>query len=297
MVLLIALLAGAAVFVLARWLIVERAPVAVPAPAGTLVPEAVKPARRGQRVEEKLDTIGVRMSATTFALLRLVVGVVLLILALVAQVPVGFALVLGAVGSFLPLWWLGWEIDRQARLLAQELPGAAEDIAGALRVQRSVRPALQDVSAALKRVNPGSLLAREFDRVLVDTEAAGGAIEVGLQRLQERARNQDLVRLAGTLLVFQRAGPDMLDILASKATETRANLEMRAEIQTSLSEQRFLMQITPLLAVGAYFFLSSDPLVHQFQRSLAGQILILLVAGAMGLGYLIVQSMIQDAEP
>lgn len=294
---LIGCIVGIAVFVLLNYLLVERRAV-VPLPAGVEAverPAPYSPSRR--RIEERLDTIGMKMSPTSFRVLQVAIGVGAMILALIARAPFVLSLIAFAVGMYLPVWWVGWEEERLNRLLASELPGASEDIAGALRVHRAVRPALQEVRDSLRAVNPSSVLARELDRVLVDTELAGGAVEVGLLNLQKRASNPDLQQLAGTLLVFHRAGPDMLEVLAEKARTARANLELQAEIRSSLSEHRFLLRITPLLSLGAYIFLNRDPLAREFQGSAVGMILLVFVAGMMAVGYLMVQSLIQDAEP
>lgn len=253
--------------------------------------------RQRQSVAVKLDSLGVRMPVGMFFTLSVLSGIVVLTIGLAIRIPVGFALAFAAVGAYLPSMWLNGALERKSRDLAKELPPVAEDLAGALRVRRAVRPAIEEVKTALELVNPQSALAAEFGRVLADIEIAGGSVPVALQKLQDRSPNADLSRLAGMLMAFHAAGADMLDILADKAKGMRAILEQQSEMKSLLSEQRMVQKVAPLMVILTYFFLNSDAAVRKFQASTAGQLLVLVVVGAMALGYFIIQTMIKDAEP
>ncbi|MGB9724117.1 MAG: type II secretion system F family protein [Chloroflexia bacterium] len=269
---------------------IERArPGPLPASVGPFRPRAIRRRALSSRLEAlHISPSGFYLLSTFCALLGLGIGVLF-------GLPILFALALAGLGALLPTAYLSIREEAQARELDRELPAALEDLAGTMRVRASTADALREVARVCRQGNPTSPLARELDHLLADAEVQG--MERALLALQERAPSPDLARLAGMLLAFHQAGPDMLDLLAEQARRLRSTLQLQAEIRANISEHRLTMRLAPLLAAFTYFFLTTDPSVRAFQRSVLGQALALVVAGIMFLGYLVIRTQIQDAEP
>ncbi|MEM3790544.1 MAG: hypothetical protein QW260_05615 [Thermoproteota archaeon] len=257
-------------------------------------PEYRPTPQKRRSLEVRLQALHLNISAQAFYLICIIFASLGLALSILVGLPMLFSLGIAAGSAFLPFIYLSMREEAVSRRLAQELPSALEDLASAMRVRASVPAALREVQRVCAQ-NPGSILALELERVLADSEAQG--MERALLALQERSSSPELSRLAGVLLAFHQAGPDMLDLLLAQAERLRNVLKLQAEIRSSVSEHRLTLRLAPLMAVITYFFLTTDPSVRAFQRSLAGQILVALVAGIMALGYFVIRTQIQDAEP
>jgi len=257
------------------------------------VPSDVSP-REPRTLPDRLRAAGWNLGPhpeTAYQLIRWISGIAGAVIVLVLGLP----LILAIAGA-----WLGWSLPQmlldsqekgRALVIEKELPDALGDLVALLRVTASLRAALEQTRGLLVRANPRSPLAQELQWALEDMATNEDA---AFQALARRAASPALAMLGFALGVFTKSGGDYLAALEAQARGVRQTLEARGTAQAEAADAMLAVKVIPVLLVGVTIFLMQDPSFRQFYFSFGGQILLVVVAGLMFVGYQFVQSMVQN---
>ncbi len=242
-------------------------------------------------LEQHLRAAGLALSRRDFALLSLALGLLGGCAALGLGLP-ALLVVAAALGvGYLPRYWVGRREHSRWQATDQELPGAIALLVGNLRVQPDLAEALRLTAAALQAGGQRHL-PEELLRTAAEMRALGS--EAALSGLQARSPSPALALLAGALALYVQVGGDFLPVLERRAGAIRDWTAARQEAVTSASDALLAGKAIPALLALVTLGLLGDPQFGAFYRSLAGQLILLVCAAAMLLGYRVMVSMVEE---
>lgn len=245
--------------------------------------------RRG--LESELAQAGLTLSVAQFNLLRLagVVGGLLIGPALGMPFLVGAAL--AGASWFGAQWFVRDRIRSRGLAIEKELPAALSRLSALLPLMTSMPQLLATVADSLTAINPRSPLAAELRRTASELSNRGPD---ALADLEARAPSPALATLAFNLRVYLRAGGEQAALLADAARRLQRIIAGRNNARAKASGAMTVAKLLPLLLAGATVFTMSDPMIKAFFRSPMGQLVIILVATMMFIGYQVMKRMVED---
>lgn len=243
-------------------------------------------------LEYKLLASGVSLRPTTFRLLCGAAGLAGVVITWIF-LPGLPALVVGAIGGYVPNAWLDDRVKSRGRKMDQVLPIAIGRIAAGLLAGGSVPDVLQQVgeSLALQGVNPltPELLLTASEMRIKDRSEA-------LRALASRSPSVSLANLAQLLEGFTEAGGRAYTaVLMDISTRVQQILVARNRAQAKAGDSLVSAKVLPGVLVAILAYLSSDPMVRESLSALPVQIVLGLTMAAMVGGYFIMRSMIMEA--
>jgi len=242
-------------------------------------------------LEQRLRAAGLSLSRRDFILLSLALGLLGGCAALGLGLPPLLALGAAVAVGYLPRYWVSQREQGRSRDADQELPGAIALLVGNLRVQPDLAEALRLTAAALQAGGQRNL-PEELLRTAAEMRTLGS--EAALQGLQARSPSPALALLAGALALYVQVGGDFLPVLGRRAAAIRDWTAARQEAVTSAADALLAGKAIPALLALVTLGLLGDPQFGAFYRSLAGQLVLLLCAAAMLLGYRVMVSMVEE---
>lgn len=261
-------------------------------------------------LEQRLRAAGLSLSRRDFILLSLALGLLGGCAALGLGLPPLLALGAAVGAGYLPHYWVSQREQGRSRAADQELPGAIALLVGNLRVQPDLAEALRLTAAALQaggqRCLPEELLRTAAEMRTLGSEAALQGLQAGYPHFavavkrqsgespQARSSSPALALLAGALALYVQVGGDFLPVLERRAVAIRDWTAARQEAVTSAADALLAGKAIPALLALVTLGLLDDPQFGAFYRSLAGQLVLLLCAAAMLLGYRVMVSMVEE---
>jgi tight adherence protein B len=184
-----------------------------------------------QKLGDRLERAGWRMSVTEFLVVSLVTGVVAGLLVSL-RVP---ALMLpgGAAGMLLPLLFMLRSISRRRTKFVKQLVETLPLIANGLKAGISLLQAMDQVAGQLKPP-----ISVELRRVLRDIRM-GASPDDAYLALNERIKSSDLDLVVNAIIVQRSTGGNLAEILDKVAYIMRERLRIRGEIKTLTAQQQF----------------------------------------------------------
>lgn len=227
-----------------------------------------------------------------FWLISSIMGATVLGLLVLTNMPLPLAALGGGVGFYLPRWYLKRRAGQRGREIDGELPKALGYVIAHLRTDPSVLEALTTAATLLSTGGRRSPLAEELSRTVGERRALG--VEGALRALQERSPSPSLSMLAFALQIFHRAGGEYTRTLGEQADGIRTIIEARGEARASAADALLAAKAIPVILFGVLILMLQDPEYAAFYSSFIGQLLLIVAIGLMGLGYLLMESMVQE---
>lgn len=189
------------------------------------------PAALSRQIEKKLLTGGLAHLIETgqFAALKIITGLLaLLAYALAAWMLKRFDLLLallgGAVGFFMPDFWLGDIRKAYVKKVGKELPTVLDFLTLGLESGQNLGGAIRLVIAK----TPGGSLRQEFSRVMRDI-SAGVARAEALTRMQSRVDVKEVTVMVAAMIQAEKVGASLGPVLREQASQRRTERFLRAE--------------------------------------------------------------------
>jgi tight adherence protein B len=246
-------------------------------------------------LQAQLQAAGLNLGSNpemAFWLISLVLGAAILGLLTMVNMPLPLAALGGGLGFYLPRWYLKRRAGQRGREIDQELPKALGYVIAHVRTDPSVMDALTTASTLLTTAGKRSPLAEELSRTVAERRALG--VEGALRALQERSPSPSLSMLAFALQIFHRAGGEYTRTLAEQADGIRTIIEARGEARASAADAMLAAKAIPVILFGVLILMLQDPEYAAFYSSFVGQVLLIVAIGLMGVGYLLMESMVQE---
>jgi tight adherence protein B len=179
----------------------------------------------------KLLQAGLSISVRTFWIIRVVLGVVVLLICLVAVKTLWISLVIGlAAGAALPHWFLGFLCKRRTKKYLAAFPDAADIIVRGIKSGLPVHECLKII--AKEAPDP---LGAEFRRV-VENVGMGMTLDQALEKSYERMPLPELRFFSIVLGIQQKTGGNLAEALGNLSTVLRARKMMREKIKAMSGE-------------------------------------------------------------
>ena len=249
------------------------------------------PLRERSAGEERLLAAGLdwgQQAESRFLLLRFACALVAFLL-VGAWMPLVLGLAVTLAAFMAPAWYIDSRGRARIRAIEGELPMALGRIASLVEIQPDIAQVLSITADSLAVGGTGPL-ADELRRTVADYRNQG--IEA-LQHLERRAATPGLANLAAALRVYATAGGEFAPVLSAAADRAGQLAAGRNEAISRAGGARMTAILIPCLLAFVGLFVLRDPQVRAFYTSLPGQVLALLVIGAMAAGYQVIEGMVE----
>lgn len=244
--------------------------------------------KRRVSIKGRLEQAGVSMSLPVFWAISAGVGVVLAIVGLVVQGPIGAAM-LGFIGFLgLPRWALGFMISGRQKKFTEQLADAIEIIVRGVKSGLPLNQCLRIIAAE----SPEPLRA-EFQN-LCDSQAMGVPIDQGLQRMFERMPLPEVNFFSIVLIIQQKTGGNLSESLGNLASVLRSRKLMKEKVKALSSEAKASAMIIgslPFVVMGMVYFTRPDYISILFTDRM-GNLILLGAAVMMSTGIFIMHKMV-----
>jgi len=200
-------------------------------------------------IKEDLARADLTLTVTEYLAIR--VGLILLLglIGFLIQRNLLVALVLAAVGVFLPTIYVRSRQSRRLRAFNAQLPDVLDHLQGSLRSGYGLLQAVEWVSHQLP--NP---VGMEFDRVLREVQLGRGLLEA-LENMVRRIPSDDLALIVTAIKIQYEVGGSLAEILEVVAHTIRERVRIQREIQVLTSQQRMSGYVLMVLPIGLGIFM------------------------------------------
>ncbi|HXK58300.1 MAG TPA: type II secretion system F family protein [Acidobacteriota bacterium] len=232
-----------------------------------------------------LDQADARISAGTFLLLSLAMGLGMMIPGILLQLPIYLSGVLVLMGAAIPTVIVSIRRARRLRKFLEQLPDALDLLARAVRAGHAFTTGLELIATEMPEP-----VAGEF-RITYDQQNLGLPLRDALQNLCVRVPLQD-VRIFVTALQIQReSGGNLAEILGNLSYVIRERFKLQRQIQVYTAESRvslyILTIVPPILAV--VFVLANPEYIRPLFEDPMGQKMVMGAIILQIIGYLVIR--------
>jgi len=252
--------------------------------------DALNARRARKSLRHRIFQAGVRTQPKVWVRNCIILGVVLMIVLFIAQVPLLYAAVLAVAGAYvLPNFYLGWRRKRYQNAYLDELPNAVEAIVRGVKAGMPLNDSIRLVAKEVREP-----VKSEFMRVL-DQQSIGRTMYEAVEVLFERVPLPEVNFFIVVITVQQQSGGNLSEALSNLATVLRNRKKMKAKVKAMSSEAKasaLIIGALPVFVVAAVSVVSPSYLAPLVTTS--GGLICLGVAAAMMLaGTFVMNRMIQ----
>lgn len=224
----------------------------------------------------QLERAGLTLNAREYFVLRVVVGAMLALIAMLFSPAPQLAILGAPLGYFLVGFWLKRRIGKRQQKLESQLIELLQMLSSALRAGFGLIQALDSSSEQLP-----APLSVEVRRTLHDT-AMGASIDQALASLNERVGSSDFDIVITAILIQRTVGGNLAEILDNVAHTMRERERIRGEIRTLTSQQRMTGYVIGGIPVGLgiIFSIISPEFISLLFTNPLGR---MMLGGAVGL--------------
>jgi tight adherence protein B len=226
-------------------------------------------------IKEDLARADLTLTVTEYLAIR--VGLILLlgVIGFLMQHNLLPALLLAAVGAFLPTLYVRSRQSKRLRALNGQLPDVLDHLQGSLRAGYGLLQAVEWVSRQLP--NP---VGMEFDRVLREVQLGRGLLEA-LENMVRRIPSDDLALIVTAIKIQYEVGGSLAEILETVAHTIRERVRIQREIRVLTAQQRYSGYVLMFLPIGLGAFLMVVNPEYEMQLFTPGPTLCLPIGTAI----------------
>lgn len=240
-------------------------------------------------LKAKLIQADWKMTAQTFMIISIIMGVVAFAIAYLLKVPLLVNIGIGVVVGFgLPRWYLGMVVTRRQKKFTEHFSDAMDII---VRGVRTGLP-LGDCLKIIAHESPEPIQT-EF-RLVVEAEGVGVPIETCLDRMYDRVPLSE-VKFFSTVLNIQRStGGNLGEALANLSSVLRGRKMLREKIKALAAEAKASAMIIGALPPGvmALVTMMAPDYMTELYTTKTGHRNLMIGAGMMVSGIFVMRKMI-----
>ena len=235
-----------------------------------------------ESLAEELRRTGSSMSPAGFVQVCFFAIIIGVALGLLVGSPL-FAALFGLLGLVGPFAWMKRRQRKRLEAFQAQLPDAIDMLVSAMKAGYSFQAAMNFIGDEMP-----APLGPEFSR-FYDEQRLGIDVRSALLSLQTRVDSMDLKMFVTAVLVQRESGGNLGEVLANISDIMRERFALEGELETLTAESRLSARI--LAALPLLVFIGMFALNPAFMRPMlqlpAGQIMLVLAAVSVGLGYLV----------
>lgn len=171
------------------------------------------------------------------------------LVSLITNRPIIFTVAVGIIGFALPPIVVRQKRMKQQQLFEKQLGDALAVITNSLKSGYSFQQAM---SAVAKDMTPP--ISTEFTKVLIEI-GYGMPQEDALRRMQARVQSEDLEMLISSIVMSQRVGGNLSQVLSTISKTITERITLKQEINALSAQGRASGVIIGLLPVAVFLFL------------------------------------------
>ena len=245
--------------------------------------------RTFEQLEKLIQRSHSALTAGRLMALMLALFAVVMVLGLLRQANPLLLLVLAVAIASTPVLWLNRQSNQRRQLFGDKLPETLDYISRAMRAGHSLTSAIGMVGKEFP--DP---IGHEFKTVF-DEISFGIPFKEAIGQLSDRVQSYDLNFLVISLKIQHETGGNLTELLDGLAKTLRERVKLRGKIRTLSAEGRASAWV---LGSMPFFLAGMLTLVNPGYMSLLwttpqGQTVILIGGGFMGVGFFVLNSIIQ----
>lgn len=241
-----------------------------------------------QNVEQRLEQAEVPLKPAEAIFFTAAIAVVAMIIGSVALGFLGFAAA-GLVFAALPVMLLSFKAKRRRRKFTSQLPDTLQLLAGSLRAGYSL---IQGLDAVAKQVE--APMGSELTRALAEARL-GRPVEEALQEVSDRMASEDFEWAVMAIKIQREVGGNLAELLMTVSNTMIERERLRREVRALTAEGRMsaiiLVGLPP--AICLLITIMNPGYMQPLFSSLIGQVLLVAATISMGIGYFLMNKMIQ----
>jgi len=174
-----------------------------------------------------------------------------------------FSPLAGLVGFSSPLVFVHWKRRKRLSAICQQLPEAFDVMSRAVRSGQTVSGALQVIADEFP-----APISEEFKQVY-EQQNLGMTLEDALRNLAGRVSIMEMRICVVALLVQQKSGGNLVEVLKNLADTIRKRLRLRSRVKAITGEGRMqahVLMALPILVLAAMCFVKYDYVEILFER-------------------------------
>lgn len=252
--------------------------------------DALSARRAKKTLKHRMFQAGVRTPPKVWIRNCIILGVGLLAVLIVVQVPVLYAAVMALGGAYvLPNMYLGWRRKKYQNAYLDELPNAVEAIVRGVKAGMPLNDSIRLVAKEVKEP-----VKSEFMRVL-DQQSIGKSMAEAVEVLFERVPLAEVNFFIVVITVQQQSGGNLSEALSNLAVVLRNRKKMKAKVKAMSSEAKasaMIIGALPIFVIGSVSVVSPSYLSPLVTTS-GGMICLGIAAVMMMTGAFVMNRMIQ----
>ncbi|HEX8899735.1 type II secretion system F family protein [Vitreimonas sp.] len=244
--------------------------------------------KRRHSIKGLLAQAGLTATPTTFWIISAVVGLLLAAVGFFIKGPLGAGLgfFIGFLG--LPRWVLGMLVSKRQKVFANQLADAIDIIVRGVKSGLPLNQCLRIIAAE----SPDPIKS-EF-QALVDGQAMGVPLEVGMQRLYENMPLPEVNFFAIVLVIQQKTGGNLSESLGNLSTVLRQRKLMKEKVKALSAEANasaMIIGALPLIVM-TLVYLTRPAYIMILFTDPTGNFVLMCAAIMMGMGIFIMHKMV-----
>lgn len=252
--------------------------------------DALSARRAKKTLKHRMFQAGVRTPPKVWIRNCIILGVGLLAVLIVVQVPALYAAVMALGGAYvLPNMYLGWRRKKYQNAYLDELPNAVEAIVRGVKAGMPLNDSIRLVAKEVKEP-----VKSEFMRVL-DQQSIGKSMAEAVEVLFERVPLAEVNFFIVVITVQQQSGGNLSEALSNLAVVLRNRKKMKAKVKAMSSEAKasaMIIGALPIFVIGSVSVVSPSYLSPLVTTS-GGMICLGIAAVMMMTGAFVMNRMIQ----
>ena len=197
-------------------------------------------------------------------------------------------LTMGAVGGFIPYFYVNYRAGRRVRALTEQLPDVLTLLVGALRAGYGFSQAMEML---VRQMPPPA--SKEFGRV-VSAVTLGQPVQQALNDMADRVGSDDLDLVVTAVVVQYEMGGNLAQTLETIGETVRDRIRILREIRVLTAQQRmtgYILAVWPIVVTIALFLINPS---YILRLTAPGMIRALPIAAVVlqVLGFLIIRRIV-----
>jgi len=244
--------------------------------------------RRRYSVKGQIAQAGVKLSVTQYWMIAGAVGLVLALVGLIVQGPIGAAMgfFIGLLG--LPRWGLGMMVTGRQKKFSNQLADAIDVIVRGVKSGLPLGQCLRIIAAE----SPEPLRA-EF-QALVTSQAMGVPLETGMQRMYDRMPLPEVNFFSIVLVIQQKTGGNLSESLGNLSAVLRSRKLMKEKVKALSAEAKASAMIIGSLpvCVGGLVYFTRPAYIGVLFEHPVGHLILIGCVVLMSAGIFIMNKMV-----
>ena len=243
---------------------------------------------RATRTNEALTRANLDLRAQEWYLIRLLVPIVVFLLLVLFQAPLGVAFLLAVGVFFLPGMLLRARRNQRRTHAVRQLPEALQVMSNALETGAAVPQAIRAVAESIP-----APMGEEFGRIDRELQL-GVSLDDALDRLAERVDSRDMAMVVSAIEINRQMGGTLASVLETISVTIRERVRLKDRIRVLTAQVRISTRLITLLPFGvaAVLLLVAPQYMAPMFTTVIGYLALIVATILVAVGYFVMSRIV-----